>query len=513
MRISLDQGARRFIGFGAAVILAAAAAACGTSAETGAADAAGQADRIEVLRIGAPGQVGDALNPLLTNGIADYTSVFHIYDTLVRLTDDGVELAAAESIEPNDDATEWTIRVRDGATFHDGTPVTGNDVVASFALMADPDVSPNYAGFFADIDVAASRAPDGRTAVIALSRPRGDFVDTMLTFASFVFKEGATDWQDPVGSGPYRLESYEPGGTTVLVANDEHWEGEPTVERLEIATIADPSARLNGVGDGQLDVAMRIDPVGATAAGDDVAIVRGGTAFANAITVVLNTTVAPFDDIDVRRAVALAIDRQALVDTVLLGYGTVGNDIVGAGLPGYANEIPQITRDVDTARDLFADAGVSEMTLIVADVTPGVVAAGELIVEQLAQAGVTVTLDRRDPATYYGDFGEFLARPAQGMYWVNRPAPAFLGNFTGSTSFFNPSAFGNSNYDAALAAAQAETDPEQRTELFVDLQQQFHDNKGNVIWGYQELLDATTPGIEGIVVVQSIPLFSQVTSK
>lgn len=473
---------------------------------------AGAGERVEVLRVGAPGQVGDDLNPLLTNGIADYTAVFHIYDTLVRLTSNGVEFAAAESIEPNDDATEWTIRVREGATFHDGTPVKGSDVVASFALMADPVVSPNYAGFFTDIDVAGSRALDDRTAVIALNRPRGDFVDTVLTFASFVFKEGATDWRRPIGSGPFRLESYEPGGTTVLVAYDEHWEGTPTVERLEITTIADPAARLNAVRDGQLDVALRIDPVGAAAVTDSSAvIIRGGTAFANAMTVVLNTKVTPFDDVEVRRAVSLAIDRQELVDTVLLGYGTVGNDLVGAGLPGYASDTPQVTRDVDAARELFADAGVTEMTLIVGDITPGIVAAGELMVEHLAEAGVTLTLDRRDPAAYYGDFGEFLSRPGQGLYWVNRPAPAFLGNFTGSASFFNPSGFGTPDYDAALAAAQAEPDADARAELFIDLQRQFHAESGNVVWGFQELLDAAAPGIEGVVVVQSIPLYSKVT--
>jgi len=508
----LPPGAkRRLASLTATALLLVSVAACGGDGDDGS-DAVVSADRVEVLRVGAPGQLGDDINPLLTNGIADYTAVFHIYDTLVRLTDDGVQFALAESIEPNEDATEWTIRVRGDATFHDGTPVTGSDVVASFALMADPEVSPNYAGFFADIDVAGSRAVDERTAVIALARPRGDFVDTMLTFASFVFKDGATDWQSPIGSGPYRLESYEPGGTTVLTAYDEHWEGTPTVERLEITTIADPAARLNAVRDGQLDVALRIDPVGAASVVDDsVEVVRGGTAVANAMTVVLNTQVPPFDSVVVRRAVSLAVDRQALVDTVLLGFGTIGNDLVGAGLPGFIDELDQITRDVDTAREIFADNGVSEFTLVVGDVTPGIVAAGELIVEQLAEAGVTVTLDRRDPATYYADFGEFLSRPAQGIYWVNRPAPAFLGNFTGSASFFNPSGFSTPAYDEALVAAQAEPDADRRGGMFADLQRQFHTDSGNVVWGYQELLDAAVPGIDGVVVVQSIPLYSQVT--
>ena len=478
---------------------------------------AGPEDRVEVLRVGAPGQVGDDLNPLLTNGIADYTAVFHLYDTLVRLTDDGVELALAESIEPNDDATEWTIRVRDDAVFHDGEPVTADDVVASFALMADPEQSPNYAGFFADIDIDASRTEDDRTAVIALHRPRGDFVDTVLTFASFVFRAGHTDWRDPIGSGPYRLESYEPGGTTVLIAHDDHWEGRPTVERLEITTLDDPAARLNGVRSDQLDVALRIDPVGAAALDEDsgndsgVEIIAGGTAFANAMTIVLNTQVPPFDSLEVRRAIAQAIDREVLVDTVLLGYGAVGNDLVGAGLPGYADDIDQIQRDLDAARDVFADTGVTDMALVVGDVTPGIVAAGELIAGQLADAGVTVTLDRRDPATYYADFGEFLSRPAQGIYWVNRPAPAFLGNFTGSNAFFNPSGFGTPEYDELLATAQAETDPGRRSELFAEAQRMFHVESGNIVWGFQETLDAAAPGVEGIRVVQSIPLYSQVT--
>ena len=131
-----------------------------------------------------------------------------------------------------------------------------------------------------------------------------------------------------------------------------------------------------------------------------MAIVRGGTAFANAMTLVLNTTAEPFDSLEVRRAVAQAIDRQALVDTVLLGYGEVGNDLLGLGLPGLVEDVDDVERDVDAARATLAANGVTEMTIVVGDVTPGIVSAGELMAEQLAEVGVDVELDRRDPTTY-----------------------------------------------------------------------------------------------------------------
>lgn len=482
----------------------------GTDGTTEGTEEAADGGRIEVLRVGAAGQAGDDLNPLLTNGLADYTAVFHLYDTLVRLTGEEVELALAESIEPNADATEWRIRIREGATFHDGSPVTAADVTASLALMADPVRSPTYASSFADVDIEGMTTADGLTAIVPLHRPRADFVFSVLTFASFVFPEGFEDWASPIGSGPYRLEAYDPDSSIVLTAYEDHWEGAPTVDRIEISVIDDAAARLNAVVDGSLDFALKVDPVDATTAdADAVQILRGGSAVSQGMSLVMNTSVAPFDDVEVRRAIALAVDRETLVEAVLLGFGEPGEDVIGMGLPGYAQALPSRQRDVETARSVLQDAGVTELELIVGDVTPGIVAAGEVLIEQLAEVGVDLTLDQRDPAAYYADFAEFTSRPFQGLYYVNRPAPAFLSTFTGSGASFNPSGYATEAYDALLTEAQAETDAEARDALFAEAQAMFQDEGGTIVWGFQEQLDATAPDLDGVQIVQSIPFFAR----
>ncbi|MGJ3507700.1 ABC transporter substrate-binding protein [Enemella sp. A6] len=437
----------------------------------------------------------------------------HLYDRLVELRDGVTHLALAKSVTPNKDATEWTITLTDGATFSDQRPVTAADVKYSLSLLADPAASPSYATFFQDLDLNATTVVDDHTLKVALKRPRGDFVTTVLAFASPVFPEGFTEWQKPISSGPYTLVSYVAGERIVLKARDDHYLGKPAIENLEISVIDDPQTRMNALKSGEIDFATRVDPVIAKAeeSNPEVKIHRGGDGDSQTLGFEMNVKQPPFDNPKVREAMKLAINRQELVDTIFLGQGSVGNDLVGLGLEGYNDGVPQRKFDQDRARELFREAGVTEVTIRASEVTPGLTRAAELFAEQLAAVGVKAKVESVEPASFYADMDVLMSTPLQVTYYINRDAGAYLGSFSGSKGFFNISGYAPAEFDALLAKAQATVDDKEREEIFGRAQQKSWQEGGTILWGYQAVLNAGIPGLDGVYLSQGVPVFTGAT--
>lgn len=490
----------------AAAALAPLAAACGQSSGA----AAGQAGAPTLLRIGAfDGTNTAGLDPRTASNGASLIVLRHVYDSLMVLGADGYHLSLAESVEPNHDATLWTIRIRDGVTFHDGRPVTSADVVYSLRTLGTPPS--NRASVFFDVDLAGLKTVDKRTVQVPLKRPRGDFREAVLVVYSVVFPDGTRDFSKGIGSGPYKLTGSD-AQTVELTATGSYWGGQPGVKQLRISRIADPSARLNAVKDGQLDYAVQISATGAQAerAARALTVDRGGAANSNALSFAMNMQLAPFNDPRVRQAVRLAADRQALVDNALLGFGTVGADVVGKGLPGYSGGIKDRTRDVTSARQLFAAAAVSSLTLRAAELVPGMLSAAQLFAQQLAEAGVKLNIQTVPVDTYYADLKTLATHPFQTFYYTNRPAALHLAAVTAKGAPFNVIGTGPA-YWSKLAAAQALPDDTQRAAAFEALQMEMYESGGDLLWAYQEALDASRSGVAGVREVASIPDFTRAT--
>ncbi|WP_155372886.1 ABC transporter substrate-binding protein [Catellatospora vulcania] len=459
------------------------------------------------LRVGAADAINSTgLDPRTTSIGASLIVVRHVYDSLMMLENGEYVLRLAESVEPNAEATKWTIRIREGVKFHDGKPVTSADVAYSIRTLATPPS--NRASVYSAVDLANIKVVDDRTVEVPLVAPRGDFRESTLVVFSIVFPDGTTDFAKAIGSGPYKLASNEE--TTVrLVANESYWGEKPKIAELEITRIRDASARLNALKAGQIDYAVAISATGAQTERHNSAIkiVRGGAANSNALSFAMNQRLAPFDDERVRRAVRLAVDRQALVDNALLGLGLPADDVVGKELPGYA-QLATRSRDVAQARSLFQAAGVSKLTLRTSEIVPGMLNASKLFAQQLAEAGVTVELQQIPPDAYYTNLKALQTYPFQAFYYVNRPAAVHLAAVTHSKAPFNVTGTGE-KYWASLAAAQANGDDKAREKAFEQLQTEFYESGGDVLWAYQEQLDASVPGVSGVRVSQSSQMFDQ----
>jgi len=460
-----------------------------------------------MLRIAALSSPADTLNPAATTGQLEYAVLFHVYDSLVLQKDGEFVLQLAESIEPNADATEWTITLIEGARFHDGRPVTAGDVAYSLGLFA---ASPNFGQNYAAVDLEGSTVVDDRTLILPMRSPRGDLLEAVFGQLSLIVPDGFTDWGSNIGSGPYKLVSFEPGVGALLERNPDYWGDPPAFDTLEFVGIADPATRLNALRSGDIDYAWGISAAGAASIEGDssLAIHRdsGGGSVIRGF--VFNVNIPPFDNPDVVRAVKLAIDRQALIDVVLLGNGEIGNDMPSKGLPGYNYSIPQVQRDVDTARELFAAAGVDSFTMRAADLVPGIVDSSELFAQQMAEAGVTVTVEEADAATYFNDFAAVFSTPAQGMYYINRSAGVHMGSFSGSQGTFNISGYATPEFDAGLADMQATVNVDERLSKTEELLAMIHYEDGFVVWAFEPQINASIPGIERVSLIQSSPYFA-----
>ncbi|WP_448852816.1 ABC transporter substrate-binding protein [Corynebacterium sp. 335C] len=500
---------RGFLRLLAASATAAAAAPALVACSGGSDDAAGSGSGSgsgdggrDVLRIAAIGAPGETFNPGKAASVATWTGIYAIFESLVVTGPEGPVMMLAKSAESNDDATEWTVALRDDAKFSDGSPVTGDDVLKSFASSKE---LPMKGMELADIDIDGSTA-DETSVVFRLTRPRADFVPSVLGMSSLVFKGG--DLDAGLGSGPYVAAEGDSSQGWTLPAN-EHFPADRRVSTtLEIQAMADPDARIRAVESGAVDLALDLPSTAVrTLEGTDAEAWVPGEWDSKGLAFVLNTRVAPFDDPEVRRAAKIALDRQAMVDQVLDGEGTPGVDVLGHGFPGFPSDITPAKRDVEEAKKIFKDKGVTELTLVTAEFSPGMNGGADLAARQLEEAGVKVTVDKRDPSTYFADMAALQKLPFFAMFLLNRPLVTGLPFTTGTGGMMNNSGFGaDAKWDAKLAEAAAETDATKREEMLGDLARVVHEDGGDLIWAFANEIHGRTQGVPDILISQQVPV-------
>ena len=468
------------------------------------------------LRFSALGGSGSAIDPRNIYSVLAYHSMASAFDFLALHGPGGLELGVAESMTPNEDATKWTIRLRPDVTFHDGKPLTAADIAFSIRFMGDWETSPYFAQQWADVDQANMTAIDDLTLELPMLRPRADFLDASLALYAPVIPEGIEDLTLPNGSGPFRVVSNDGADGVELVRNDDWWGEPPSLDGVITIPINDSNARINALKSGEIDFAYQLTPTIALAEQDnpDIVVERsaaGGTAMCFS----MNTSFPPFDDPRLREAMRLVIDRQAMVNGVLLGQGELGNDLVGLGMTGYHDGLPQRTRDLERATELFAAAGISELDIVASEVAPGLVSSAELLASQLAEAGVSLSIEEVPADAFFSDFARILSTPLQTMYFVNRPAAVHLPSFVGSSAVFNPTAFTAADFDEALSASQSTVDDAERAEHLLRAQEIEWNEGGTIVWGYSPMIMAYSPHVtnvnlvsDGLVKLQDIVLNS-----
>ena len=511
-------------------LLALIAAACGESDEltgsatagatTEAAEATTQATE-EAAAAATPGRcvkfagveaTGAKMNldPAVQPGGENSMAVNAIYNRLMDV-DDEFELQPelAESWESNADATEWTFKLREGVKFHDGHELTAADVIYTFKRILDPKTGSASAATFSSFLKPAGVTADGTHSVkFTLTGPVAEFPLLITTKETYIVADGAdteTLRTKGAGTGPFVVETFTPGQYPYkFKKNAEYFEeGLPKADCLEQYVIQEATSRNAGLRTGQIDVSHSVDFATLPELKQDPNVTLVETGPSTSMTMSMWTDEPPFDDVKVRQAMKKVVDRQKMVDTVLLGYGTPGDDnpIPPASPYAWRSEAP--APDVEGAKKLLADAGYGpdkklKVTLYAADAIPGMVNMAQLYKQMAAAADIDVNVVV-GPASEHWD-NVWLKQPFVVSGWSARPpGEAFAVVYGGSVpdDENNETHWHRDDFDKLLADAATALDEEERTTLYKQAGQMISEEGGVIIPVFIHTVSAMRKGCTG----------------
>ncbi|WP_211658188.1 ABC transporter substrate-binding protein [Phytoactinopolyspora halophila] len=437
-----------------------------------------------------------------------------IYDGLLRLTADAdgtpaLEPAlAADMPEVNDDATEWTVRLRDDVRFHDDSRFDADDVVATFEAVLDPEYASPLATAYAMLDEVEK--VDEHTVRFHLASPYAAFDTRMLLGIApeealddpVPVEESALN-TEPIGTGPYELAEWRRGEQVVLEANDDYWGGAPEVRRLTVAIAPDDNTRAQRMQAGDFDgawlppkLAETFDEV------DGVDVVTYPSADWRGVTMPSGHPVT--GDRDIREALNLAVDRESMIDAVLAGYGVPAYTPIPEVFGEYHDPGAVFEHDPEAARRLLDEAGwtegddgVREKDGVRAEFTL-MYFPDETIRRDLGQAfvsdargiGIEVSLEAVDRTEFRPRIpddagmlggGEFPFDPDPQVYTALHSQYA---DYDETNPFLNPSAYRNDAVDDALDRGRNSVDDERRVESYREVQQEYVDDPAYVMLAF-----------------------------
>ncbi|HEX2587962.1 MAG TPA: ABC transporter substrate-binding protein [Gaiellales bacterium] len=497
---------RGALGAGAAFSAAPLLAACGGGSSTpsssgGGTGGAGSPKPGGDLRVGMlGGSSSDTLDAGRIVTEPDTIRAMALYSGLVRLSNDArsVEMDLAEEVTPSADAKEWTVRLRQGLTFHNGKPVTTDDVIFSLKRIVDPKSPGNGAAALAPLDVNAIKAMDARTLRLPMKTPYASFLDQICNIFNFPIVPTDYDPKNPVGTGPFKYQSFTPGQRSVFAKFPDYYlSGLPYLDSITIIdNFASDTAAFNALQGGELDVFS-------TAPLNLAKQIEGNSALTALVSLpgqwtpfTMRVDKAPFTDNNVRQAMRYIVDRQQLIDLSLDGLGAVGNDVFSQWDPDYDTSLKR-DQDLDKAKSLLKQAGQEGLTveLNTADFAVGVLQAAQVFAEQAKGAGVTVKVNQVPVGTFYGP--NYLQWTFAQDFWGYSPYLSQVAQGSLSTAPFNETHWNDAQYVSLYNQANATTDDSKRKELVQEMQKIDFDQGGYIIAAYNKLLDITTSKVHG----------------
>ncbi|WP_099864180.1 ABC transporter substrate-binding protein [Pararhizobium haloflavum] len=406
----------------------------------------------------------------------------------------------AESWEPSEDATEWRFKIRKGVTFHDGKEMTPEDVAQTIRRHSDEKTQSAAAGVLTDID---DISVDGDYVVFRMARGNADLPLLLTDYHLIIQPNGGYDAPDAgIGTGPYRVEVNEPGVRHVATKYDGYWRDDVGhVDSVEVIVMNDNTARMSALQSGQVHIINRVEPrtVELLARAAGVAIENVPSKGHYIFPMFCNT--APFDNHDLRMALKLAIDRQAMVDQVFQGYASLGNDFpINESYALFSDDIEQRAYDPDQAKFHYEKSGHSgPIVLRTSDVAfPGAVDASVLFQQQAAAAGITLDIQREPGDGYWTEV--WNKQPFCASYWGGRPTQdSMYSTAYYSDAEWNDTRFFNEEFDSILLEARAELDDTKRKDMYRDMAMMVRDDGGLILPVFNDFIDARREEVQGWV--------------
>lgn len=440
------------------------------------------------------GGTGDSLDPATYTDIFMLSVGFGTHGSLTEISPDGDLVGdLAESWEASADAKAWTFKIRKGVTFSDGKTLDADDVIASINHHRGED---SKSAAKSNVDpIADMKKIDANTVVFELHDSNADFPYLMADYHLLIMPavDGKADWENYIGTGGYVLEDFEPGIRATLTRNPNYWKPDRAhLDRIELLAILDPAARQNALISGEVDYISGVDlkTVSLLARRPGLEI-EESTGFLH-YTAPMITTNSPYDNNELRLAIKHGINREELMQKILRGHGTIGNDNPIAPTVPFWADLPQRSYDPDKAKFHLKNAGYENVTLDLSasdGAYQGAVDAAVLMKEHLAVAGMDVNVVREPADGYWSNV--WMKKDWCQCYWGGRPTCDWMfSQAYADGASWNDTYWANARFNELLAMGRSELDASVRGEIYGEMQQIVHDDGGVVVWGFANYVNA-----------------------
>ncbi|MCC0038024.1 MAG: ABC transporter substrate-binding protein [Brucellaceae bacterium] len=419
---------------------------------------------------------------------------------LVALTPEGgLENRIAEEIGASDDAKEWTFKIRDGIEFHNGKTVTADDVLQTLERHSNEESKSGALGIMKGIE---SMKVDGKNVVVTLKEANADLPYLMADYHLIIQPGGGKDAPDAgISAGPYKVTVNEPGVRQGGERFANYWMGDKMgfADQIEIIVINDATARTAALQGGQVHMINRVEPKIVDLVKRVPGVTIQNVSGRGHYVFIMHCNTAPFDNNDLRLALKYAMNREEMVEKILRGYGSVGNDFpINAAYPLFSDDIEQRAYDPDKAAFHFKKSGHDGAVLLrTSDVAfPGAVDAAQLYQQSCAKAGITIDVKREPGDGYWSEV--WNKQPFCESYWGGRPtqdqmySTAYI-----STADWNDTRFLRPEFDQLIMQARAELDETKRKAMYRDAAVMVRDEGGLILPMFNDFIDASSDKVMG----------------
>jgi len=444
----------------------------------------------------------DTLNPNLLTSSLDFQRVYQTMSTLVRYGNDGktIQPDLATEWESSADGLTWNFKLRQGIQFHDGKSLTPEDVIYSLNRHRGENSDSVIKAWLSSISDVKK---DGDSAItISLSSPVGDLPFYLGDMHAAIVPDGFTDFKNAIGTGPYRLKSFEPGvGCVGTRYENYHRDDIAHVDEVETFGISDTAARVNALVAGDVHFITRIDPKTVDLINNAPGVKMANAKSARHITFPMMSDAPPFDNNDFRLAIRYMAERQSMLDNVVKGYGMIGNDHALAPTDRYyCKELAQREYDPDKAKFHLKKAGMEGATVTLhCSETAGGTMGPDLALhlsESAKKVGLNIEVQREPADGYWSSI--WMKRPFHMSNWNPRPTADLRFSLVYLTDAkWNESHNGSPELDALILKARAMADGPERYEVYCDVQKMIYETGGSIVPIFTDWLDARVENLMG----------------
>ena len=445
----------------------------------------------------AHGSTTDTLDPATFENGFSLSMTHALHNFLTEVGPDGVLRGEmAESWEASADAKTWTFKLRD-AKFHDGRKVTAKDVIASLNHHRGEDSKSAAKPIVEPIEEIKAKGDDA--VAITLKSGNADFPYIVSDYHLAIGpaeEDGTVDWTKGIGAGGYKLDNFDPGVRADFTRNDDYWKKDTCYfDSLELLSIVDPVARSNALITGEVDMIDRVPLKTVNLMKRKKGIKVLSTNGTQHYTFPMDTRAEPFKDNNVRLALKYAIDREEMVEKILYGYGSVGNDHpIGRGQPFFGKDIEQRSYDPDKSKFHLKQAGLDSLKvpLSVADSAfAGATDAGALFQASAAKAGIEIDLNREPNDGYWSNV--WMKKPFCACYWGGRPTSDWMFSTAYAEGVpWNDTFWDHTVFNVLLKAARSELDQDRRRDMYTEMQTIVSDEGGTIVPMFAQYVFATS---------------------